>query len=58
MFVINGLCGLIDEDKKIMKKIDKLNRKIIEAINKNNEIGNYEGILNMNKNNNNIIIAI
>ena len=53
----NGLCGLIDEDKNIMNKIDKLNRKIIEAINKNNKnkgIGNYEGTLNMNKNNNNI----
>ena len=52
----NGLCGLIDEDKNIMNKIDKLNRKIIEAINKNNKnngIGNYEGTLNMNKNNNN-----
>ena len=50
----NGLCGLIDEDKNIMNKIDKLNRKIIEAINKNNKnngIGYYEGTLNKNNNN-------
>ena len=47
----NGLCGLIDEDKNIMNKIDKLNRKIIEAINKNNGIVYYDGTLNKNNNN-------
>ena len=49
----NGLCGLIDQDEEIMRKIDTFQKKIIEIINKNNKsngLGNYEKTLNMNNN--------